>query len=538
MKNETTNRLPIAGPLAAVGLLIAGIAFAIAQRQFDPAQQQTPQRATPAGARTVNVRANGDLQRALNEAQLGDTLVLEAGGRFVGSFVLPEKRAGAGWITIRGSAEFQLPSAGQRVAIKHSASMPKIISAGHGEPALYTAARAHHYRFVGIEITRLSPSALVYDLVQLGDATAAQNSLDKVPHDLEFDRCYIHGDSGELKRGIALNSAETFIHDCYIADFHVKGQDTQAIGGWNGPGPYHIINNYLEGAGENILFGGATGGLSAAGMVPSDIEIRRNYLAKPTTWRGVKTVKNLLELKNARRVAIDGNVFENNWLDAQQGYAILFTPRPVDSGPGAVVEDVTFTNNIVRHVAAAIHISGQDSLYTADPKGHRARRIRVANNLFDDVNGPAYGSDGCFVKIGSGTENVTIEHNTIFQTGNIAKAWGDPSTGFIFRNNIMRHNEYGFFGDSQGYGIAALNVYFPGAYFRGNVIAMEVNSPPSVDHLYPAGNYFPASLARIGFVDQAAGNFKLRDTSSYRGRSTDHSNPGCDMDQLLRAQGK
>lgn len=38
-------------------------------------------------------------------------------------------------------------------------------------------------------------------------------------------------------------------------------------------------------------------------------------------------VKNLLELKNARNVVIDGNVFEHNWADDQNGFAILFTPR-------------------------------------------------------------------------------------------------------------------------------------------------------------------------------------------------------------------
>ncbi len=41
-----------------------------------------------------------------------------------------------------------------------------------------------------------------------------------------------------------------------------------------------------------------------------------------TDW----VVKNLLELKNARNVVIDGNLFEHNWADDQNGFAILFTP--------------------------------------------------------------------------------------------------------------------------------------------------------------------------------------------------------------------
>ena len=71
----------------------------------------------------------------------------------------------------------------------------------------------------------------------------------------------MHGDRyvGQ-KRCIALNAANVTISDSYIAECKGVGQDTQAIGGWNGPGPYTIENNYLEAAGENVMFGGADPG--------------------------------------------------------------------------------------------------------------------------------------------------------------------------------------------------------------------------------------------------------------------------------------
>ena len=34
-------------------------------------------------------------------------------------------------------------------------------------------------------------------------------------------------------------------------------QDSQAIAGWTGPGPYDIINNHVEATGEDVGFGGA-----------------------------------------------------------------------------------------------------------------------------------------------------------------------------------------------------------------------------------------------------------------------------------------
>jgi hypothetical protein len=65
---------------------------------------------------------------------------------------------------------------------------------------------------------------------------------------------------------------------------------------------------------------------------------------------GTWTVKNLFELKNAKNVVVDGNLLENNWTDAQTGYAVLFTVRNQDgSAPWSTVEAITFTNNIVRH---------------------------------------------------------------------------------------------------------------------------------------------------------------------------------------------
>ena len=43
-------------------------------------------------------------------------------------------------------------------------------------------------------------------------------------------------------------------------------------------------------------------------------------------------MKNLFELKNAQRVLIESNVFEYNWAESQNGFAILFTPRNQGGG--------------------------------------------------------------------------------------------------------------------------------------------------------------------------------------------------------------
>ena len=319
--------------------------------------------AATANAATITVPAGGSLQSAINAAQPGDTIILEAGASYTGPITLPNK-SGASFITIQSSALAQLPGPTQRVTPAHASLMPKILTPGSNQAALQTAAYAHHYRFIGIEFAPINATVFVSELIKFGDGSSVQNSLDMIPHHLVLDRCYIHGfPTLELKRGVAVNSAETDILNSHISDVHGVGYDTQAICGWNGPGPFRIINNYLEAAGENVMFGGADPWI--AGLIPSDITIRQNHFFKPLTWKvgdpsyaGINwSVKNLLETKNARRVLIDGNLFENCWPDAQVGFAILLKSNNQDStAPWSVTEDLTFSNNIVRNVEHGLNI--------------------------------------------------------------------------------------------------------------------------------------------------------------------------------------
>src|SRR5687767_9798784 len=62
----------------------------------------------------VPVPSGADLQAALDRAQPGDVLVLEAGATFTGPFTLPSK-PGSEWIVLRTSREDGLPPPGSRV---------------------------------------------------------------------------------------------------------------------------------------------------------------------------------------------------------------------------------------------------------------------------------------------------------------------------------------------------------------------------------------------------------------------------------------
>jgi hypothetical protein len=431
--------------------------------------------------REVRVAAGDDLQAALDRAQPGDHVLLAAGARFTGSYVLRARPEGDAFVTIRTDAA-ELPGPGIRTGPRWSGRLA-VLQSATAKPALRTENGAHHWRVENVEF---GPSAGGRGaIIELGAPPPGQRTLKEVAHSLVLDRVYIHGDpeTGQL-RGVALNSAATHVLNSHIADIKAAGADSQAIAGWNGPGPYQIENNYLEAAGENVMFGG--GDPSIDGLVPSDIVIRGNHLARPVAWRGSKwTVKNLLELKNARNVVIERNTFEHHWAAAQSGYAILFTPRNQEGrAPWSRVENVRFVSNVVRHVAAGINILGTDD----ERESGRTRGVVIAGNRFEDVGGATWGGNGDFIQIGDGPADIRIEDNVVDHTGRMISVYGSRRgttvEPFIFRGNTLRHNRYGIIGSNASPGRATLERFFPGAVIEGNTIA---GGDPGQ---YPAGNRF------------------------------------------------
>jgi hypothetical protein len=291
------------------------------------------------------------------------------------------------------------------------------------------------------------------------------------------------------------------------------------------------VNNYLEAAGENIMFGGSDPAIPD--LVPSDILIRRNHIAKRLEWRIQTkwTVKNLFELKNARRVLVDGNVMENNWLAAQNGHAILFTVRNQDGRcPWCVVEEVQFTHNVVRNVGAGIKILGRDYNYPSQ----ETNNIVVRHNLFENVSGSQFGGDGGVLLMTEGGRNVTFDHNTVLQDGWKVVAVGHVVQNFVFTSNIVPDYSWAIKGDATTAGNATIQKFFPYSTFGGNIFA---GSDPSK---YPAGNHYPASLGDVGFVHYvplAGGNYRLASTSLYYKAGHDGQDPGVDLDAMNAAAG-
>ncbi len=478
--------------------------------------------ASPMNATVYKPLTSSDFQTALNTSKLGDIIELQAGTIYKGPFTLPNKTSGTGWIYITSSALSKLPAPCMRVSPSDAINMPVIVVLAGAGGAAQTAAGAHHFRFVGIEFRPVDGN-YVYNIFQIGNG---ETTLSTLPNNIVIDRCYIHGDSAAgSRRGVMINGAEIAVIDSYISDCKEVGADSQAIAGWSLTGPIKIVNNYLEGAGENLMFGGSDPTIPNA--VASDIEIRCNLLFKPLKWFQEKwVIKNLLEFKNAQRVLVEGNRFENVWPSGQSGFALLLTPRNQNNtAPWCVVQDITIRRNVFINISQGINIAGMD----APNISQRTHRVLLQDNLIKAVK--MSGSDGRLFQVLGDPVNVTIDHNTGFCSNAYLVSDGSPKTdSFTFTNNIVSHANYGFIGSGTGTANTTLATYFNNNWIVTHNV--DIGGSPIG---YPVGSFFPATIGAVGFIDTSANNFRLSASSPYKNAGTDGRDLGADMDSIVSA---
>jgi hypothetical protein len=501
-----------------------------------PRAQVDARYVAPTG-RTINVRSGGDLQQAINSAERGDLILLDPGASYVGPFDLPAK-PGAGWITIRTAApDGAIPGQGQRITPAYASQMPTLVGGSANAPVLRTTAGATGYRIVGVEITAYSWVGNLTSLVELGEGGYYQKSLSDIPSALVLDRVYVHGQSTtNLQRCIALNSASTAIVNSWISDCHARALDSQAIAGWNGPGPYLIENNLLEGAGENVMFGGADAVI--ANLSPSDITLRRNHVRKPPEWKGVWTVKNLFELKHAKRVLVEGNVFENNWADAQAGMAIVLkSTNQGGTNPWAQTADVTFRYNIIRDTPQGVGIAAAPDQYTAAMVAVPAARFRFEHNLFENIGTYNGTTNGNAVTLSNNLSDVMFAHNTVafnYDEGLFAmlEAWGAARNIVINDNVVGKSRYYSIMHSGIKVGIESMNAFAGSQWsFDRNVV---VGVGADYVSWHPQSSFYPRAMGDVGFSSSSNGNYRLSPASPYKGKGTDGTDPGVNFDELDR----
>jgi putative Ig domain-containing protein len=540
---------------------------------------------TPAPGATINVNAGGDLQAALNSAHCGDTIELQAGASFSGTFDFPAKSCDNNrWIIVRTSApDSALPPEGQRLTPCYAgvASLPgrpqyscgnsqnvlaKIqLQAAGGSPITFLTG-ANHYRLLGLEVTRLAGVKAAPTLIAVDNQGVADHII--------LDRSWLHGTTqDDTQNGMSfqgMNYAAAV--DSYFSDFHctsVTGtcSDAHAVGGGNGnhqDGPFKVAGNFLEASGEAVMFGGG-----AATVTPTDIEIRRNHFFKPMQWMpgnpkfvgGTSgkpfVVKNHLELKNAIRVLVEANLMENSWGGfSQTGHAILLTPKNQHTRDGNNVCPICQVTDVTIRYVRIAHAGGGIVFATAisgngDGKGAAAlsgTRWSVHDVVMDDIS-RSYVGGGALFMVQNGwpkdpVNTVTVNHITGFpDPDSHILSMGNQETNqqmyaFVFTNNIVTTGRYPVWSTGGGdtscayHGTPAQKVAscFATYKFSNNALIATPNAfPPSS---WPAGNLFPQTPNDAQFVrydENGGGDYALRPGSPYKNAGTDGRDLGADV---------
>ena len=190
---------------------------------------------------------------------------------------------------------------------------------------------------------------------------------------------------------------------------------------------------------------------------------------------------------------------------------------------------MTFRNNLVRHTAGGVNILGRDNLQPSQ----RTNTISIDNNLWEDLT-PTWGAGSRFLIIGDGPDAITVNHNTILTThSSIVWLYGGPVgsptaiTNSRYTNNMSAHRNYGIMGQDYTYGQPTISAYMPNGVVTHNVLA---GGPASS---YPAGNFFPTTTVwESGFVNYAAGDYRLAASSPYRNAASDGTDLGANIDAI------
>jgi hypothetical protein len=544
---------------------------------------------TPAPGPVLVVSAGDDLQAALNSAQCGNTIQLQAGAAFTGIFKFPARNCDNNhWIIIRTSTpDSALPAEGQRLTPCYAgvASLPgrpqypcsnpqnllaKLVDSELVGPVVFQSG-ANHYRLIGLEVTRPAGTR--------GAATLMSVAAGGTASYIVLDRSWVHGTTqDEAVEGFELSGTNNVaVVDSYFSDFHctaLTGTCTEAHAihagsGSSQDGTYLIQDNFLEASAQAILFGGA-----AATTTPTDITIRLNHFFKPWLWmRGSSPfqggvggnpfiVRHHLEFKNAIRVLVEDNLMENVWGGfGETGDAILLTPKSQHIKSGANVCPICQVTDITLRYTHIIHASGGIEIGTV-LSGNGANgapalagtRFSIHDVVMDDIS-RTYIGGGWLFSMGNDwlvnpLNTVTIDHITGFpdsEGGILAlgnKISNPQMYGFVFTNSIVTAGRYPVWNASGGatscahsdVPLTSLNSCFGTYTFNNNALVAAPERDP--ESAWPTGNMFATA---VNFVDFAAynnangGNYQLMPGSPYQSMGTDGRDLGADIAGLTAA---
>ena len=468
----------------------------------------------PVDGGVIHVKVGDDLAAAINGAPAGSEILVQPGTY---ESVVVHARSGA--LTIRPDTE-SLP-AGR--CLPHLAETLIQVKSHSGMPAIEYESGVHEITWIGAMPLPSEPGA---PLIRVGRWDEADPG--RAPSKNVFDRALLLADEAKGgKRGFETNCGELLLTRCYVDHFWYTS-DSQAVCGWNGPGPFTLEDNFLSATGETVMFGGSDA--MNQQMHPALAVIRGNTLTKQLAWKDKPgaTVKNVLEFKALYEAMVENNIIEYPWASGQDGYLTLFTPRNQDGGaPFTQVRNITLQYNLMRHCAGGFSFLGVDNNHPSEI----TRNIRLVHNLIYDMDPAVWKGTGRGVWMGSGPQEIVISHNTFAGNNdriNTFLSLTVPPAQVAMTDNVVLEGEYGLMVDGGGCGepswIAGTT---PDSVLKGNLICRGTARMIK----YPEGNHYTEQgQSPLG------PDYKL--LPAFAGLpSTDGAPIGCDVDAVLARTG-
>jgi hypothetical protein len=371
------------------------------------------------------------------------------------------------------------------------------------------------WRFIGLRFGLSTSAGSVSHLVSIGNGdTSVQRNNTMCPSNVGLDRCWFDAHaSADTRHTCELHCANGYVIDCGWGQniFVINYAESHGICGYNGPGPFRIINNGVVGGSQSIFFGG---GASPCGM-PSDIEIRYNYCTRPASWFGTgRMVKCGFEIKKAAYLIFEGNIVENVWPQSQVGYGCLLKSESYgDASVVGTTHDVLVRANIVRNVAGAVNIAGVPNV---DPAIAPVRVVSFGNLYL--VGGGIYNASGnpyCGAYLSTDCGSI---HDTMVSVGTVNQvAAPGNATRYLLLDSIFGATTYGVKGSGMAEGTTSFTNGMPGSLTASPPTAAKSVFTARPSGSYPAGFYFPANEAAIQFTNAAAKDYSLLGTSQSGG---------------------
>jgi hypothetical protein len=473
----------------------------------------------------IRVRVGENVQAALDQARTtGAMITLDVGEHLCNLKVndIPDAKP----VVITSNTR-DIPIKGERINRDYENSIACIRSANGLDPVILYKTKSY-----GVHLTGIGILPQEYDRTVVSFGTDTMTSVEEQPHDVTFDRVLFLGDPERGQhRGIMAHCKNFTIKNSAFYDFHEEGRDSQAIAAWNGGQNLIIKNNFIEAGTENLLFGG--GSARTEELAPFNIMIDGNTITKNPLWiSGMEhppQIKCLLEIKQARGITIQNNVFQHNWTGAaMNGVAIVFKCCDQSHNePWTLTENVVLKNNIIEKVGAGIVIVG------ANDDGYETqlmRNVTITNNLFIDMDRDEWQGSGKAFAISIMPNNLLIDHNTI-----LGNTWGmvdfynvGPPKGqdFTFINTVIYQGDYGIKSKS---GSAPEN-WATDLGYTPEVTGLAIRKDPARTCKFGEGNLI---IPEADFDSSINPDYSIRPDSAIASvLTTDGDTIGCDISLL------